>query len=310
MTFADVRELYADLFADPGLIKRLAENQEVPNDLDAICNLTRKSVKRGKALYEDIAPILLLKGLFDGFMADKSVIHLIIDEAQDYTPIQYEIIRNVFSDSEITLLGDLNQSINPFMNIRSFDAIWKIFSRNTGILIPLRTSYRATYEIAQFTSRMLRSTQTINVVARSGEKPIVIHVQNDEKLIDAISADIDALKESGLNSIAVICKSAREASRVFDALKLRREVNLVERNDHEFKHGVVIVPVYLAKGLEYDGVIIYDAGSHNYSGEDDRKLLYTACTRALHVLHVYFTGIMPDLIPAMDTELYHNIRCH
>lgn len=305
---ANIRKLYADLFADPNLIKRLAEGQDVPDDLDAICALTHKSALKGKVLYEDIAPILLLKGLFDGFMADKSVIHLIIDEAQDYTPIQYEIIRHVFSESSITLLGDINQSINPFMNIRNFDSIWKIFSRNTGIIVPLMTSYRATFEIAQFTSHILKSSQPINVVARNGEKPTVTCVRDSEKLIGKISADIDILKKSGLNSIAVICKSAKEAKNAFNALKSLHEICLVERDDTKFEHGIVVIPVYLAKGLEFDGVIIYDAGSHNYSGEDDRRLFYTACTRALHVLHVYFTGDISDLIPSSDTKLYSYIN--
>lgn len=304
---ADIRELYADLFDDPELIRSLAEGKEVPQNLEAICKLTKKTARRGKVLYEDVAPILLLKGLFDGFMADKSVIHLIVDEAQDYTPVQLEIIRNVFSESAMTLLGDLNQSINPFMHIGSFDAVWKVFDRDKGISVPLLTSYRATFEIGQFTNHILKADNVTQIVARNGEMPSVIHVRDKEKLIGIISEDIGRMRESGLSSVAVICKSAREAAGVFARLKDTHDVSLVGRDDKVFKHGIVVVPVYLAKGLEYDGVIIYDAGSHNYSGDNDRRMLYTACTRALHVLHVYFTGVLSDLIPPLDSGLFDYI---
>src|SRR5690606_5916097 len=120
------------------------------------------------------------------------------------------------------------------------------------------------------------------------------------QLVDAVVEGIDALNASGCETVAVICKTAVESEAVYAAVHTRRPVTLLTKDDHAFTRGNVIIPSYLAKGLEFDGVIVYDVSASAYNHEDERKVLYTACTRALHRLLLFYQGEMSPLLAAVD----------
>ena len=111
-----------------------------------------------------------------------------------------------------------------------------------------------------------------------------------------------------MSSIAVICKTAAESLSAYERLKERVNLHLVTKDDMEFNKGIIVIPSYLAKGLEFDAVIIYNAGENAYNHEDERKLFYTACTRALHRLQIYYTGKLSPFLSIIDPGLYEHIR--
>src|SRR5690606_25371146 len=135
-----------------------------------------------------------------------------------------------------------------------------------------------------FTKAILPECGPIKPIDRSGEKPLLIEASDERSAALAIARTVQSLKGEGYRSIAVICKTANDAFAVRQLIGDRCEARLVTKNDRRFARGAVIIPSYLAKGLEFDAVVIHDAGKGRYAKEEERKLLYTACTRALHRL--------------------------
>ncbi len=294
----DPLRLYKKLFADWRMVEELAdEEDELPDNLHAICKHTSKSVTTKHVPYEDVAPIILLRRLIEGEPRYANIRHLIIDEAQDYTPVHYELIRQLFGDSSITILGDLSQRINPHSGLDSYEPLGEIFGSEARGVIELTKSYRSSWEISEFARTILPTAMTADNVRRSGRPPKVVRAERQDDLAGLISAEMDALKAEGMVSIAVVCKTAHEASKIYSRLLPDHDVRLVEADSITFHHGLVVLPIYLAKGLEFDAVIIHDVSSEAYSAESERKMLYTACTRALHSLTLYYAGEPSPLLP-------------
>ncbi len=299
----DPVKLYKNLFNDPALMRKLSEGAPLPENLQGVCRQTHDSL-RGKIRCEDVAPILLLKRMIDGQPKYGNVRHLIIDEAQDYTPVHFEIVRHLFGESSMTILGDLSQRISPYSGIDSYDSLETVFGRQAGDVVRLTRSYRSSWEISEFARGILPQAENADNVRRSGRKPLVVRAEEPERIIELISAEMDELKADGTASVAVICKTADEAARVYSRLLHKHDVRLMESSSITFHHGLVVLPAYLAKGLEFDAVIIHNAGSAVYGEDLQRKLLYTACTRALHSLTIYMSGDPSPLLPMDRTELF------
>lgn len=303
----DALRLYGKLFNDPDLVRRLAEDDPLPANLSSICKLTRKSL-RGKLPHEDVAPVLLLKRLVEGQPKYANIRHLIIDEAQDYSPVHFAIIRELFGGSSMTILGDLSQRINAHSGVESYDDLRDVFGRDAQSVVRLTRSYRSSWEISEFARGILPAADSADNVRRSGRRPVVVDAGSLDETARLVSGEIDKLKAEGMASIAVICKTAEEAVRVYSRLLPNHDVRLVESDSLTFHHGMVVLPVYLAKGLEFDAVIIHDASGTAYGAESERKLLYTACTRALHSLTVCFSGSPSPLLPLDRPELFDLCR--
>lgn len=327
----DPVKLYRKLFEDFHLIQQLADDEcvcrgeafaegaEEPDrqsrecfapteNLHAICKHTYKSLHAKHIPHEDVAPIILLRRLIDGEPRYANVRHLIIDEAQDYTPVHFEIIRQLFGDSSMTILGDLSQRINPYSGLDSYDVLGDILGKDAREVVELTKSYRSSWEISEFARGVLPTAMIADNVRRSGRKPTVVRAERPDQIAGLISAEMTELKADGMVSIAVICKTAHEASGIYSKLLPDHDVRLVEADSITFHHGMVVLPIYLAKGLEFDAVIIHDASSETYGAETERKLLYTACTRALHSLTLYYSGELSPLVAGEGKGLWEARR--
>lgn len=297
MTSFDVLMLYRDLFMNTGSFAQTSDNQEQEELHDfgvyTICQLNRNIIN-----YEDAAPVVFLKTALDTSGSTKSIKHVIIDEAQDYTIIQFEIFRKVFEHCNLTILGDINQSVNGYMNIGSFDIISDAFGTKDAKSISLTKSYRSSKEISDFCRQILKSQTSTEQLDRHGSKPEIIKVDKS-CLPERLAGDIIRLKNSNCNSIAVICKTAAQCEALYGSIKEYTDISLVSDKNEEYHGGVVIIPSYLSKGLEFDAVLINSVEEEEYS-EKERRLLYTACTRALHKLYLYYSHNMTGLIKAID----------
>jgi DNA helicase-2/ATP-dependent DNA helicase PcrA len=245
----------------------------------------------GTIFYEDATPYLYLKEKLEGFHTNTSVKHLFIDEAQDYSPFQYHYLKRIFPNCKMTVLGDLNQSIFAHaVTGNGFDPLSELYSGEETEKIVLTRSYRSTKPIVAFTSRMIEGGEQIEAFNRDGEEPTITKVADHSQLMKEMKERIVQLARKGFQSIAVICKTAEESKCVHSALqKQLPKLRLIEKETVTFEKGVLVIPSYLAKGVEFDAVIISNASNEFYGRESERKLFYTACTRAMHELHLFHT---------------------
>ncbi|MDR7855049.1 RNA polymerase recycling motor HelD [Tissierella sp.] len=290
MTEFNLVNIYKELFEKLELFHR---RLNIPYNEEIIKKIKSHSLENLEAQnlnYEDQIIILYLKIVLGDISKTSEIKYVIIDEAQDYTPLQYEIFYQLFESANMTILGDLNQSINPFMNVGDYKNIINIFSQNNTCVINLSKSYRSTKEITEFSRKLLNDEFIDEGIQRSGDKPLVIELPNEAAIKERLLQDINIYKERGYKSIGIITRTMREADEVYSFLKDKVQIKAIMKDDDEYVNDTLLIPAYLAKGLEFDAVLIYNAGNENYCCEEERLLFYTACTRALHVLSIYYSG--------------------
>ncbi|MFF2753087.1 RNA polymerase recycling motor HelD [Psychrobacillus sp. NPDC058041] len=290
LSFIDIKGIYKGIFCDLTRIKQWVE-EETPKELSEICLSTVKMLDEGKLLYEDATPYLLLKELIQGFQTNVSIKHVLIDEAQDYSPFQFEFLKRLFPSAKMTVLGDFNQAIFAHSSETvDFHTLSGLYGPNEMDTITLTRSYRSTRPIVEFTRQLVPSGEHITPFERDGEKPVLTQLSNRIELHSSILSKVAELRNRSYNTIAIICKSAEESAAAYDFLKDVEEIKLVKKSSIDYEQGIVVIPAYLAKGIEFDAVIIYDASAQVYGDESLRRLFYTACTRAMHHLQLYSVG--------------------
>ena len=201
----------------------------------------------------------------------------------------------------MTLLGDFNQAI--FSGATGSETVLTDFnySDEDVATFVLTKTYRSTREIVEFTSGLIEGGEKIEPFNRNGRKP-TIEVVEHTKLNSAILSKMKAFKNEGHRTIAVICRTAAESKSVFEALNNEVPLHLIEKGTVSFEKGNLVIPSYLAKGIEFDAVILYD--SSQYKCGSERKLFYTVCTRAMHELYMFTTEGISPLMETMSKELY------
>ncbi|HHT93029.1 MAG TPA: ATP-binding domain-containing protein [Clostridiaceae bacterium] len=223
-------------------------------------------------LWEDICAIGLMSALMYKFEFEPTLFYLLADEAQDFAPVFLELIKRRFPHCNMLFVGDRKQLV--FENTGNFvDDIRDIIQRRPFRKYELTTNYRSTNEIIEFASHIINKKEEHSI--RSGNVPEVVRTGKD-KMNEEVAKFVVDMYEKGYMNIAVLCKSMKSA----------KEVNL----KLDAKYAVKILPVYLAKGLEFDCVAIWNASKDEYYDKSDRQMLYTACTRAMHELRVFYQG--------------------
>ena len=232
--------------------------------------------------YEDALIYAYIKGSLEGFLYEANIKQVIIDEAQDYNRLQYIIINNIFKKADFTILGDINQNINPYYHYNSLEDLKILFREETRYIELLKT-YRSSPEIIEYTNKIL-NLKHVNAIRRDNNKPVIIR-KGVEDLKESILEDMHYLKQE-YKSLAVITKDEKEAEKIYDMVKDSISVSLVNADSKKFKKDCIIIPAYAAKGLEFDSVIIYNDRENSYR-RNEKNLLYVACTRCQHELYIY-----------------------
>ena len=266
--------------------KKLKELLNIKLDLKTIFNNFYQSeyskykdkVNDKYLYYEDACIFLYIKSLLVGFNTNHVIKEIVIDEAQDYNKLQYLIIKKTFKTSNYTILGDTNQTINPYYKYDSLEELTSIFESSK--YITLTKTYRSTGKIIDYTNKILGLN---HVTAIRNDKASDIIFRNNITKNDFLT-DINNLKTTS-KSIAIITKNDSEAEEVYNLLKDDLDIMLIDGFGH-IKRDLVVVPSYVAKGLEFDSVIIYTDKDNKYQ-EKDKYLFYVACTRAQHNLIIY-----------------------
>jgi DNA helicase-2/ATP-dependent DNA helicase PcrA len=267
------------------------------DEAESIARYTRETLRAGQIHYEDQIALLYLQGALGGTQKTARIRYVIIDEAQDYSPLQLECIRLFFSQASVTMLGDLNQSITPDLSLGGYENIASLFPADETLLLRFTKSYRSTAEIIDFAGKILGHESEVDSVGRHGEIPAIVSLPNEATVSRTIAVDVRAWTAQGHTSIGILTETKAEAKALHHALKSTFDVKAIFGGEEEFPRGAVVLPAYLAKGLEFDAVILANAGGGHYAEERERLLLYTACTRALHALRVYCVGAPSPFLP-------------
>lgn len=249
---------------------------------------------RNRLEFADVFPLIYMKMRLEGVRSRyRQVKHLLIDEMQDYTPVQYAVIASLFKCRK-TILGDSWQSINPFSGSNA-DDIKAAFPEASRVT--LTKSYRSSYEIARF-AQAISPNPDLEIIERHGEEPDVRHFRTKKAEVAAITAQCEAFEASGRNTLGVICRTQKQAKKIHESVAERiPRARLLSDQSGAFAPGVVVCTVHMAKGLEFDEVIVPDVDAGAYHRELDRNLLYVACTRAMHLLTVTHTRQPSPLLP-------------
>ncbi|MCH1982432.1 ATP-binding domain-containing protein [Ruminococcus sp. OA3] len=263
-------------------------------------NLPRMFMMPAKKTLEwaDVFPFLYIQAAFEGLKKSQVTKHLVIDEMQDYTPIQYTVINLLFSCPK-TILGDFGQSLSPYRR-HTLSDLRQIY--DGAEYVELSQSYRSTYEIMTF-AKYIGGIHTLKPIERHGDIPDVASCADRQEEIQRIKKAICAFMYGKHATLGIITKTDSGARELYDILCHEGNIQLLTPESTGFTTGITITSIQMAKGLEFDEVIVPDTDSLTYGSDYDRSLLYIACTRAMHGLTLLFTGApSPFILPAEETD--------
>jgi len=245
-----------------------------------------------KLTENDLGGILYFKIKLEGIKMSEEIKHVVIDEAQDYNQLQFLVIKELTRCTSLTIVGDSNQRLIPFEGTLPMHDLKNILTSCNVQEFKLNTSYRSTKEIMEYANKYL-SAEPIVPIVRNGEMVTEKLVESEEELRKFILQKIEDFKSKAYENIAIICKDIKETEKVFELFNETASVKIINKEDAVYHSGIVVLPSYFAKGLEFDAVVmvIDEHGGmddcnkgEEYKQED--KLRYVMATRALHELHV------------------------
>ena len=258
-------DLYVDFFK--------SEYSDIKRDISSIKN------DKNMINYDDASLYVYMKCKLYGYNYNTSIKEIVIDEAQDYSLGQIKLISKIFKNASFTILGDINQTINPYYKYDSLEDITKIL--DSSKYIELTKTYRSTEEIIEYSNRVL-GLNHISAVRRNESMPVI--EKEEDNLNIQLRSDIKDLTKKG-KSMAIITKNQKECDMIYNLLK-DTGISKIDNMSKKFNRDLVVIPVYMAKGLEFDSVIIYTDKTNKYNSLE-KYLYYVAITRAQHKLIVY-----------------------
>ncbi|GAB6549812.1 HelD family protein [Bacillus mobilis] len=261
---------------------------------------TEKNCRKKEVYVEDLPALIYIHHRITGIEIGQKFHHVVIDEAQDFSPFQVYVLKEITLGNSFTILGDLSQAIYDYQGIEDWSAFKEVF-QETGYY-ELTRSYRSTKEIIEFANEIIKNAEIpvglATPVFRSGEDVKVIHVEDQ---FNEIMKTLKHLQNEDVKTIAVIGRTDDECRDIYEKLTTAGlAVNVIEADQSKYEGGISVVPVYLAKGLEFDAVLLIDVDEEHYKNtKHDAKLLYVGCTRSLHDLWIFHSGEASPLIKGL-----------
>ncbi len=293
-TRLNLYELYKSFWSDETNFQG-ADSQGV-EELEEIRSGTLENLEGDCLYFDDAVPVLYLYLKLHGCNDYRNIRQVIIDEAQDYYPLQFEILRILFPNARYTVLGDINQTLSKQEDGSFYEQVRRILKKKKSSLVTLNKSFRCTNEILQFSLQFIQEKPQIESFNRSGEAVEVRAFRTRRDYLAGILKEMENCREKGYGTICLLCKTEEGCQRLFRELGSRAELRMAGDDGVEGLKGCFILPSYMAKGLEFDAVLICDGDSDTYQTGDDRKLLYIECTRALHRLSLFCQGELTPLL--------------
>lgn len=261
---------------------------------------TEKNSRKKEVYVEDLPALIYIDHRITGIEIGQKFHHVVIDEAQDFSPFQVYVLKEITLGNSFTILGDLSQAIYDYQGIEDWNAFKEVF-QETGYY-ELTRSYRSTKEIIEFANEIIKNAEIpvglATPVFRSGEDVKIIRVE--DQFIEIVKT-LQHLQNEDVKTIAVIGRTDDECRDIYEKLtNAGLTVNFIEADQSKYEGGISVVPVYLAKGLEFDAVLLIDVDEEHYKNtKHDAKLLYVGCTRSLHDLWIFYSGEASPLIKGL-----------
>ena len=268
---------------------------------------TLANLKKNEVSFEDLAPIMYIQFKIFGIKDKCKIKHVVVDEAQDYGEFQFDVLKTILNSNSMTILGDIAQGVHYYRGIENWKRFIDVeFNNVKTVYTTLNKTYRTTKEIMDIANSVINKLPEYEkeyivlgdpVINRKNSINIE-KVKDEKSLANSINIRIDEHLKQGYKSIAIIGKDMHECEKIEKELgKLRNDVKLIKGKDSEYNSGISIVPSYLAKGLEFDCVIISNANNSKYTSSTlDIKLLYVTITRAMSKLDILYTENLTNLI--------------
>ncbi|MDR3240980.1 MAG: AAA family ATPase [Lactobacillaceae bacterium] len=265
--------------------------------------LTVEQMKKKTLNLSDMTPFMYLFDLIKGSHGERDIRFVFIDEIQDYTPFQLAFLKFSFPKARFTMLGDLNQAIFTKENaVTLHDELIHLFNEENSEFVQLTQTYRSTQQITDFAKAILIDGANIDAFQREGVKPTIEILDSQAQMVQKT---LQQLKQNDADheTTAIITKTLAQAEAVYAELNEQHQVTIIRTENQRLVPGTIIVPAYLAKGLEFDAVIMWNAAKNIYNGDNERQLVYTIASRAMHQLTILAEK---ELSPLLDVapELY------
>lgn len=271
-----IREIIREVMNSREALEEWIENESI------IC-IYNKFNGYKQLTIDDLAPILYLMIKLEGKKSKMDLRHIVIDEAQDYTALQFNVIRELTGCKNFTIVGDVNQRLIKGAETAAMLRIHEIFSQEEVEFFNLNKSYRSTQEIIEYANSFLSESSVVPLV-REGEAVETVDIENRDELIDEILEAIEYYTDKGYESIAIVTRNVEQLNKIYPVLREHTKLTKFHREEVIYNGGVVVIPSYFAKGLEFDAVIIVDFQEEIKKKEKDDLIKYIMATRALHSL--------------------------
>lgn len=298
---------YRELFAEGGPDFLSEEARRFMPE--AIRSASEAGLKKKRIEPEDLAPLLFIRNRFIGIHGDLRFDHTVIDEAQDFSPFQVALLAEHTKNDSFTILGDLAQGIHAYQGIQDWSELQSLFPAERSAYFTLNRSYRSTMEIIYFAAEVLKAgieaPPALPVpVFRSGEPVALIRADGQELTRRLVERTRAHLQRSEAGTLAVLARSEARCRAIHEQLTAAGfSFHLITPDQQQYEGGLSVLPVYMAKGLEFDTVLLVDIDEKTYAAEpQDAKLLYVGCTRALHELKLYYSGSPSPLVAEISGE--------
>ncbi|GED53655.1 RNA helicase [Brevibacillus borstelensis] len=307
----DVFSSYREMLTDTALLKELTKGEVNGEDIEDICRSSAEIFEAERIEPEDVAPLIYLRHLIEGLEQADHFDHSVVDEAQDLSALEIAVIGLVTKRHSLTVVGDIAQGIHAYRGLQSWEELLEgVFQQPRGVYYTLAQSYRSTIEIMKCANEVLRKinlpeTIMAKPVLRHGEKPLLASWDGKELPVKNLVQLVNDYRQEGFQSIAIVAKTAEASKKAYKSLKASIEgLKLLGSKDTQFPGGVVVMPAYLTKGLQFDVVILLNIEEY-LDNEWDTKLLYVAMTRPVHRLFmIHQEDRMSPLFADVPPELY------
>ena len=268
---------------------------------------TLKNLNKNEITFEDLAPIIYIHYKIFGSKVKKNLRHVIVDEAQDYGEFQFSVLKTILKSNSMTILGDIAQGVHSYRGIENWKKFIEIeFPEGEAIYTTLEKTYRTTKEIMYKANEVIDKLPDFEKQFITKGQPVIegkdsIHIKkvdSEDEIIQNCLERINQYTNLGFKSIAIIGKDINECNNIKKKIqKYNKRVKLIQSKDSEYHAGISIVPSYLAKGLEFDSVILFNVNDEKYQENVlDIKLLYVAITRAMSKLDIFYTNKISKIL--------------